>query len=290
VRREVGMTSLNGLNYLIGDQAGTKTTEVYNAANNSWSTASNLTLPSLYHHVQPLVVKGKIYVIGGLLDWPGPSYDTVLMFDPANASAGWQKKAKMPTSRGAQGCAADGVKIYCAGGLSSTAGDTAIDVMEVYNTMTNSWKTLAPMPRDRDHFHAVILNGKFYAIGGRDTAVDATIAQSDVYDIATNTWSQVAPLPTPRGGYSATVLQGRILVIGGEGKNPPDGTFPHVEEYDPARNTWRRLADLPTPRHGTGIGVNSVENSTRQRVYISCGGPKKGGTNSKVHEVFTYLP
>jgi hypothetical protein len=89
-------------------------------------------------------VKGKIYVIGGLSAFPGPSLDTVLMFDPANAGAGWQSRAAMPTSRGAMGCAADGVKIFCAGGLSSTAGDTAVNVMEVYNTVGNTWATLAP--------------------------------------------------------------------------------------------------------------------------------------------------
>jgi len=287
-RSESGMTTVAGLNYLIGgSETGTNVTEVYNPQTNTWTTAPPL--PQALHHVQPVVVAGKIYVIGGLITWPGPSVATVNMFDPANPGLGWQARAAMPTSRGAAGCAADGIRIYCAGGLSSTDNNTAIAAMEAYNTVTNTWQQLAPMPRERDHFHATIVNGKFYAISGRDTAINSTFAFNDVYDIATNTWTQRAPLPTvARGGYASVTLQGRILIIGGEGPGNAPGTFPNVDEYDPVRNTWRALTNMPTRRHGIGATISTAEDGVTEKVYVATGGPVRGSSNTNVHEVFTF--
>jgi N-acetylneuraminic acid mutarotase len=259
--------------------------EIYDPATNLWTTGPSL--PASRHHIQPVVVNGKIYVIGGLIDFPGPSLGDVLMFDPANPGAGWQARASLPTSRGAAGCAADGIKIFCAGGLSSTASDTAVNVMEVYDTITNSWSTLAPMPRARDHFQAAVINGKFYAVSGRDTAIANTLAFNDVYDIATNTWTTAAPIPTPRGGFSVAVLQGRLIAISGEGDGPVAGTFPQVEEYDPVRDLWRALASIPTPRHGSGVARNTAPDGV-ERVYVSSGGPAQGNSQTNVHEVFRY--
>jgi len=217
----------------------------------------------------------------------GPSLDSVLMFDPANSSKGWQTRAKMPTSRGAQGCAADGVKIYCAGGLSSTAGDTAINAMEVYNTVSNTWAKLSPMPHKRDHFQAAIIDGKFYAVSGRNTTIANTMTYSDVYDIATNTWNSAAPLKTKRGGYAAAVLQGRLIFISGEGDGPNNGTFPNVDEYDPRRNVWRALTNIPTSRHGSGVAVTKGNDGV-ERIYVSCGGPRQGNSKTDANEAFAY--
>jgi N-acetylneuraminic acid mutarotase len=286
LRSEVGMAAVGGKNYLLGgQQANSAILEIYDVATNTWTTGPSL--PAARHHVQPVVVNDKIYVIGGLTGFPGPSMDSVLMFDPANPGAGWQTRASLPTSRGASGCAAEGIKIYCAGGLSSTAGNTAIAAMEVYNTVTNTWATLAPMPRVRDHFQAAVINGKFYAVSGRDTAITATNTFNDVYDIATNTWTQGAPIPTARGGYSVAVLQGRLIVISGEGNGPNSGTFPQVEEYDPARDVWRALTNITTSRHGSGVAINSAPDGI-ERVYVAAGGPAQGNSQTTAHQHFRY--
>jgi N-acetylneuraminic acid mutarotase len=284
LRHEGGMTSFAGKNYLIGSDE-TLTTEIYDPATNTWTTG--VSVPSERQHIQPLVVNGKIYLVGGLSAFPGPSLNTVLVFDPANPGAGWQSRAQMPTSRGAMGCALDGVKIYCAGGLSSTAGNTAINAMEVYNTATNTWATLAPMPHDRDHFQAAIIDGKFYAVSGRDTAIANTFGFTDVYDIQANTWTSGAPLPTPRGGYASAVVQGRFIVISGEGNGPVSGLFPNVDEYDPARNVWRALASIPTPLHGSGVALNSAPDGV-ERIYVTTGGITQGGSHSNVNQAFRY--
>jgi N-acetylneuraminic acid mutarotase len=283
---ESSLVEVDGLLYLIGGQE-TSSTEIYNPATNTWTLGPSLPVGNL-NHTHAVVVGKKIYIPGGLFGFPGPSTANVMVLDTQNLGAGWSFVAPMPTTRGALGCAADGVKIYCAGGLSSSAGNTAIAAMEVYNTVTDQWTVLTPMPRERDHFQAEIIGGKFYAVSGRDTSIGNAFAFNDIYDIATDTWSLGAPLPTQRGGYASEVLEGRLLVIGGEGGGPSNGSFPHVEEYDPARNTWRRLADLPSPRHGLAAAISTAEDGVTKRMYLITGSQSQGGGNSKINEAFYF--
>jgi N-acetylneuraminic acid mutarotase len=287
-RSEIGATEVDGLIYIMGGQQDVSSTsvEIYDPASNSWSDGPDL--PIGRHHIQPVTVDGKIYVIGGLVEWPGPSLDDVLVFDPEQPQLGWTSREDMPTSRGAQGCAAWDTKIYCAGGLSSTANDQAIDVFEVYDTVADEWDELEAMPRARDHFNAEVIDGKFYAVAGRDRDIAATFAFNDVYDIAIGNWTSAAPIPTARGGYASAVLEGRLLVIGGEGSGPTNGVFPNVEEYDPRRNVWRALADLPNPRHGIVAGLSRAFDGAKPRVYIASGATKLGAAQSKLHHAFAY--
>jgi N-acetylneuraminic acid mutarotase len=283
---EASLVEVDGLLYLIAGQE-TSSVEIYNPATNGWSFGPSLPVGNLNHH-QAVVVGSKIYIPGGLFGFPGPSTDALMMLDTLNLGAGWQFMAPMPTSRGSAGCAADGAKIYCAGGLSSTAGNTAVDAMEVYNTITDEWQVLTDMPRERDHFAAQVIDGKFYAVSGRDTSIGNTFAFNDIYDIATDTWSQGAPLPTQRGGYASAVLEGRLLVIGGEGNGPSSGTFPQVEEYSPALDQWRTLTSIPTPRHGFAAAVSTAEDGVTRKMYVMTGSTSQGGGNSDINEVFYY--
>jgi len=287
-RSEGGLVEAGGKFYLIGGEQTEpgKVVEIYDPTTDTWQDGPSL--PSKRHHIQPVAVKNKIYVIGGLENFPAPDFADNLMLDTDDMGAGWQAMAPMPTPRGGLGCAADGVRIYCAGGLSSTAGSVAVDTFEVYNTVTDQWQTLTPLPRPKDHFQAQVVDGQFYSISGRDTAINDLYAFNDVYDIATDTWSLGAPIPTPRGGYASVVVEGRIVVIGGEGPGPADGTFPDVEEYDPARDSWRTLADVPTSRHGFGAVVSSAENGVMPILYTVTGGWKKGFSSTTGTEVFYY--
>jgi len=287
-RHESGVVASGGIIYLIGGQqadAG-KSVEIYDPATDTW--AAGPSLPSARHHIQPVAVKGRIYVIGGLTPVAGVDLGQVLVLDTDDLAAGWQSGASMPTPRAGMGCAAHAGTIYCAGGESSTAGGQAVDVLEAYDTTADSWQTLAPMPRNRHQFAAQVIDGKLYAVAGREFGIQGPLAFTDVYDIASGAWSQAAPIPTPRSGFASAVLEGRLLVIGGQGPGVPDGTFVAVDEYDPARDAWRSLADLPTARHGFGAATSNAADGVRDRVYAISGGPTQGFSMSTAHEVLTY--
>jgi non-specific serine/threonine protein kinase len=123
----------------------------------------------------------------------------------------------------------------------------------------------------RNHVAGVVLDGRFYVLGGRPPF---SIATAERYDPATNTWTTLAPLNTPRSGFPAVAVGGRVVVFGGEGA----GIIPSTEAYDPATNTWTPLPDMRTPRHGHG-GV-----AKGRRVYALEGGPTLGGSSSDALE------
>jgi N-acetylneuraminic acid mutarotase len=268
-RQEVSYVHAGGKLYLAG---GGTAHQAYDPATNSWSNVAPL--PVNLDHIQGVELGGKIYYIGGLLNWPSPEVGTVYIYNPGTNS--FSQGAAMPRPRGAGGVAVFDGKIYYAGGLN---GGIARPWFDMYDPAANTWSQLPDMPTARDHFHAAVVNGKLYAIGGRNGAIDATTPVNQAYNFAVGTWqSGLAPLPTPRGGFAAAALGDEILIIGGEGAGL---TYSKVEAYDTATNSWRTLAPMLTARHGIQAAV------CNGGVYIAAGGTTQGGGNpSTVHEVF----
>jgi N-acetylneuraminic acid mutarotase len=270
-RQEVSYVQVGGKFYLAG---GSTAHQVYDPQTNAWSNAAPL--PQKLDHIQGAVVGGKIYYIGGLSAFPSPHVATVYIYDPQTNS--FTQGAQMPSTRarGAGGVAVHQGKIYYAGGLHN---GSAVSMFDVYDPQANTWTQLPNMPRVRDHFHAAVVGGKFYAIGGRNTTIDATTTANDAYDFSTGSWAQgLAPLPTARGGFATGVLGNEIVIIGGEGGG---NTYNKVEAYNTQANTWRTLAPMPTARHG----IQAAE--CNGGLYIAAGGKTQGGSNpSDVHEVF----
>jgi N-acetylneuraminic acid mutarotase len=182
----------------------------------------------------------------------------------------------MRAPRGAGGVAAYGGKIYYAGGISS---GTATPRFDVYDPVANTWTQLDPMPRSREHFQAVVADGKLWAIGGRNLGINNTIAQTDAYDFATGRWETgFAPIPTQRGGYAAGVVGGDIVVMGGERGGI---ARPEVQVYDPSSDSWRSLGPMPVARHG----VQAAE--CNGGLYLAGGGTDQGGGHATTyHDVF----
>ena len=199
--------------YLAG---GSTLHERYDPKTNSWQQVKPL--PANLDHIQGVELGGKIYYIGGLSSWPGPHSSAVYVYDPKTDT--FSQGTPMPAGRGrgAGGIATYNGKIYVAGGLHD---GVAVPWFDVYDPATGTWTQLADMPRAKDHFHAAVVDGKFYAIGGRNIDIDATIDKVDVYDLASGAggaWQTPnTALPTPRGGFAAVTLGKEILIIGGEG-------------------------------------------------------------------------
>ena len=93
-----------------------------------------------------------------------------------------------------------------------------------------------------------MLDGKIYAIGGRNPA-GQTVATHQVYDPATNTWSERAPLPKARDHMAVVAAEGKIHAVGGRFGASNEPTDMH-DIYDPATNSWTAGPPLPTARSG----------------------------------------
>jgi N-acetylneuraminic acid mutarotase len=111
----------------------------------------------------------------------------------------------------------------------------------------DTWTQKAPMPTARALLSSSVVDGKIYAIGGRQYSSSSASSAVEQYDPATDTWTTKAPMPTARQWLSTSAVNGKIYAFGGTPRTyqPALST---VEEYDPATDTWTEKASMPTAR------------------------------------------
>jgi N-acetylneuraminic acid mutarotase len=271
-RQEFNVAALKGLVYAIGafgTAADSRRVEAYDPATNAWTTKASV--PFASDHPNVAATADKIYILGETGNTNSAEYDPV-----ANT---WTMKAPIPTQRAASAIAAIGTKIYVAGGAMGSNGASfgpTVRDFAVYDTVTDTWETLDPMPAPgRNHMPGVAANGIFYVIGGRTNGpMDGLQNRVDAYDPVAKTWTSKAPMPVARGGCMGGLVNGQIIIVGGEG-NPRDvnvnGVFPDTDGYDPIADVWHVYAPMRTPRHGTGAaGVGN-------KLYVPGGATAQGG-------------
>jgi len=167
------------------------------------------------------VVNGKIYAIGGSTAsgtyrpdaFAGGFVGTNEEYDPATDT--WTTKASMPTPRDYFAIVAYQNKIYCIGGAVGYTVDERTGfysyitsgVNEVYDTLTDTWETRAPMPDDAMAIQAHVVNGKIYVMDWSLTYV---------YDPENDSWTSKTSMPPPWPDYDSSpvsaVVDNKIIV------------------------------------------------------------------------------
>ena len=131
-------------------------------------------------------VNGKIYAIGGsnsILN-NNSVLNTVEVYDPSSDS--WGAAANMSTTRSYFAAAALQGKIYAIGGFDSNS--SVKNTVEVHDPACTSpcpipWTAVASMPTARAGLAVIPVDGKIYAIGGRNNSA------------AVNLWKSMIPVP-----------------------------------------------------------------------------------------------
>jgi N-acetylneuraminic acid mutarotase len=212
-----GAAVINGKIYVAGgnnDQSqATRSLFVYDVAGNYWTTKA--AMPMASYGGAAAAIDGKLYVIatppGEDQFFTAPT--RLFRYDPATNT--WTQRASPPHHHHGGIARAINGKLYVAGGLTLYWDDAprvrAWAELDVYDPVTNTWTTKAPMPGARYGGSAGVINGKLY-VAGRKNPLVSTL---EVYDPATNTWVARAGMPTPRWGTGAGVVNGVLYVMGG---------------------------------------------------------------------------
>lgn len=254
-RHETGSVVSGNKLYVMGGR-GNRPNQVFDAAQNKWSTFAPL--PMEMHHFQPVVLNGHIYVIGAFTCC-FPEEPTVADIYRLNlASNSWETVGSMPANRlrGSGGAVAHNNKIYIIGGNTNGHSGGAVPWFDEYDPATNQWRVLPNAPKARDHFSAAVVGNKLVAAAGRTTnrSFGGMVAQTDTYNFNTNSWTSSASIPTPRAGSMIGVNAGKLIVMGGE-TDTQVAAHSEVEAFDVASNSWKSLPDLNVGRHGGAGGV-----------------------------------
>jgi N-acetylneuraminic acid mutarotase len=189
----------------------------------------------------------------------------------------------MPTPRANGAAAVLGGKLYVVGGGNEVT--TALSTVEAYDPSTDSWTSLASLPRGRVYLAAAATNGRLVALGGATGDASpfqtSAVPDVDIYDPATNSWTMGAPMPFPNYTLTAAALGGTVYVAGGyshiQGFQQP---LAAVHAYDVAADSWTARAALPTPRGQAGAAV------VGGTLYVAGGYCHTCGGNRSVVEAF----
>ncbi len=275
-RHEAAFVRVGTKFYLLGGR-DIRPVSIYDTESGSWSQGAEP--PLELHHFQPLVYKDKIYVFAALTGgWPNETPTThVYIYDPSVDA--WSQGDTIPEARrrGASGVVIHDNMVYIACGIKNGHIGDHKNWMDRYDLNTGKWEELSDAPRPRDHFQAVVADGKIYAVAGRNTGIElddpfgGTIAETDVYDIAANSWETLPNgIPTQRAGNTALLFNGEVVVIGGE-SSYQEKAHAEVEALNLETNEWHALPSLLEGRHGTGVVL--WENG----LYVASGCGNRGG-------------
>lgn len=277
-RHENSFVCLKNKFYLIGGR-GIKPISIYNTKTGRWSQGAKP--PMEIHHFQAVPYKGNIYIFGAMTGkYP---YETplsnILIYNPKNNL--WSKGANIPKARrrGSVGVVIKKNKAYLVSGIVDGHNGTHVPWLDSYNFKTKKWTMLPDAPRARDHFHAVVIKNKIYAVGGRNSSYatkqtfNLTIPEIDVYNLKTNTWVTLPKqnnLAIPRAGSSTVVLGDNLILIGGESALQKKA-HNEVNAFNITKKSWIKMSNLNTGRHGTQALV------FKKCIYTTAGSGNRGG-------------
>ena len=171
--------AIDGKLYVAGGLRGGAVGEVsmYDPAANTWTTGLPA-LPMSRDHACGGVVGGKLYVLGGRQTNITSQSPIVYELTPG---VGWAERAPMPTARGGTACGVVGNRIVVVGGEGNAAAATGVfPQVEAYDTVTNTWETLAPMPTPRHGMGAGVVDGRIYVPGGADRQGFGAVATHEI--------------------------------------------------------------------------------------------------------------
>ena len=207
-RGAAGVVAHGNRIYVAGGQPGlqlaTRQFDAYDPIADRWIALPDM--PRAREHNGAAAVGDRLYVIGGR---DGGRVAETDAFDFATGR--WiTGLAPIPTPRGGHATARVGDEIVAIGGEIPGGGPARAEV-ESYNPATNTWRSVAPLPRGRHGIQAATLDGAVWIAGG-DLALFSPVAD---HTVATATFApptvgalQILPArfrPARRGAMIATV-------------------------------------------------------------------------------------
>lgn len=226
----------------------------------TWSKAAFL--PVIQSEWDGATIGDSLFVVGGEMkrmpqtDNTKPS-DELWIYDGKGDE--WTQGANMPAGRNHPAVVALDGMLYVFGGYEWACCNAypwkygSTNAWQ-YNPKTNSWKTLAPLPRRMGAGMAAAFDGKIYVMAGTDTGEFHSIAAVHEYDPVANTWRARSSMKNAREHVRGAVVDSLIYAIGGHSK--PGNTKVNqasVEAYSPRSDKWYDKAAMPTPRGGIGV-------------------------------------
>ena len=227
----------------------------YNSTSNKW-----FELPKYpYRYGSLAIVNHQITGIGGCgnvfekqthtkkllslrLSWILRSYNWSDVFPP------------MPTKRSCTTAITSKEHLIVAGGTTGIDLDENVNTVEVMDTKTLVWSTVASLPHPYKLESATICGDRLYMLGGVDnkgkTKSVLTCSLTELLQ-SSSVWHRVADAPAYHSTCAA--VNGQLLAVGGCDENFKATAAIH--KYNPTTNSWYHISNMPTARYACLVAV-----------------------------------
>ncbi|XP_078610542.1 kelch-like protein 9 [Branchiostoma floridae x Branchiostoma japonicum] len=133
--------------------------------------------------------------------------------------------------------------VYLIGGEGVRGFRSAVATGWRYDPQKNDWYRVKCMRHRRSDYHLQAMDGKLYAIGGRNLMGEND--KAECYNPTKDEWSHMASVGIPLYGHAGTAHKGQLYLSGG-GSNWVYNTA--LRCYDPQSDTWEIKSDMAIAR------------------------------------------
>ena len=222
----------------------------YNSTNKKWRE-----LPEYpYQHGRLAVVNGQLTAIGGCDDTLTTHTNKLFTL------RGWLRRSwsdvfpPMPTKRRATTAVTSKDHLIVAGG-SIGQGFADVNTVEVMDTKTLVWSTVASLPHPYSWASATICGDHIYMLGGEGdkgrTKSVLTYSLTELLQSSSSVWHRVADAPAYYSTCAA--VNGQLLAVGGCDKD--NKVTAAIHKYNPTTNSWDHISNIPTARYHCVVAV-----------------------------------
>ena len=158
----------------------------------------------------------------------------------------------MPTKRHSTTAITSKEHLIVVGG--ATGQNLAVDTVEVMNTRTQVWSTVASLPHPYNFPSSTICGDHLYMLGGWNdndktksvlTCSLTELLQSSSSSSSSSVWHRIADAAAYRSTCAA--VNGELLAVGGCDENSKATSAIH--KYNPTTNSWDLINNMPTARY-----------------------------------------
>ncbi|XP_017964341.1 kelch-like protein 22 [Drosophila navojoa] len=234
----------------------------------SWVTIAPIQLDRCRFSLNA-VGKQYLYAVGGSVEYEDSSEDALRRMSNVErydvVSNTWTYMPSLQENRSQHAGVVVGDKLYISGGIHLA---TILASTWCFDTKTESWQELAPMPTPCCDHVLVAIDNRIYACGGwHETMRESRVLVEHIYayDIPTNSWSVETKIPAPKFYSGVTTMRRTIIFVGGlDSTESIDRASSETMAYDvDTRKWWHHKDSWDTP--------NDVWESTCVTMYVpSC--------------------
>ncbi|KMZ10812.1 kelch-like protein 26 [Drosophila simulans] len=205
-----------------------------------------------------------LYAVGGIMD--DDNEETLRMVSNVErydiVKNVWTYMPSLQENRSQHAGVVVGDKLYISGGVHLA---NILASMWVFDTKTEVWQELAPMPTPCCDHVLVALDNRIYACGGWHESLTewrVLVEHIYAYDIETNTWSLETKIPAPKFYTGVTAMGRTIFFVGGlDSTESIDRASAETMAYDLDSKKWWHEKD-------SWASPNDVWESTCVAIYV----------------------